>query len=161
RERMRHVYDRNVGFIPQPFDEGENFRLALIVEGRQRLIHQEKARRSKERPADRNPLLLAARQRARPTLQKMADAEKIKNRFELNLALPRRPEPAPEHEVLANREVGKKAAFLKYVSDAAPVGRDKNAGCRIDERRSVDRDPPAVGADKAADEVDERGFSRT
>src|SRR5882672_7703673 len=90
----------------------------------------------------------------------MADAEKIKNRFYLTLALPRRPEPAPEHEVLANRQVRKKAAFLKHVSDAAPVGRDKNAGCGIDERRTVDSDPPAVGTDKSADDVDERGFSR-
>src|SRR5882762_4771794 len=98
--------------------------------------------------------------RTRPALQKVADAEKIKNRFELNLALLRRPEPAPEHEVLANRQVRKQAAFLKHVADAAPVGRDENPGCGIDEGRSVDGDLAAVGMDKSADDVDERGFSR-
>ncbi len=78
----------------------------------------------------------------------------------MNLALLRPPEPAPEHEVLTNREVREKPALLKDISDPAPVGRDKDAGCGIDERSSVDSDSSPIGANKAADDVDERGFSR-
>src|SRR5262249_7003816 len=50
--------------------------------------------------------------------------------------------------------------LLKHISDAPPVSRDKNAGRGIDERCAIDSDPPPIGTNKAADDVDERGFSR-
>src|SRR3712207_8783257 len=49
--------------------------LAGGVEGGERLVHEEKARGGQERPADGDPLLLAARQCRGPAVEEMPDAE--------------------------------------------------------------------------------------
>ena len=61
RKRMRHIDDRHLRFVSEPFDEGQDVVLARLVERRERLIHQQELRRSQQRAADRHALLLAPR----------------------------------------------------------------------------------------------------
>jgi hypothetical protein len=58
--RMADVDQRDVEFLAQAFQPGQEFLLAGMVERGQRLVHQQQARLREERPGDRHALLLAA-----------------------------------------------------------------------------------------------------
>ena len=57
--------------VAQSLDERQNFFLECLVQRRQRFIHQQKMRRRQQRPADGDPLLFAARERARPPIEEI------------------------------------------------------------------------------------------
>ena len=44
----------------ESLDQRQDFKLPLLIERRQRFVHQEDFRRGKQRPAERHPLLLAS-----------------------------------------------------------------------------------------------------
>jgi hypothetical protein len=58
---MADVDDRDGEFVAQPLDERQHLELAVGVEGSQRLVHQQHARRGEQGPADRHSLALAPR----------------------------------------------------------------------------------------------------
>ena len=62
---VAHIENGNLELVAQPLDEGEDLRLALGIEGGERLVHQEQARGREKRAADRDPLLLPAREHVR------------------------------------------------------------------------------------------------
>src|SRR5215470_19883695 len=51
------------------------------------------------------------------------------------------------------------AAFLEHVADAAPVRRDVDAACGVEQHLVVIGDAPAVRLHQAGDHVDDRGLA--
>ena len=74
---MADQNDRHRALVAQPLDIGIDLGLSRFVQRSQRLVHQQQVRVGQKRPPDGDPLLLAARQRGRPPLQKMAYAEEM------------------------------------------------------------------------------------
>src|SRR5499426_243596 len=157
---MRHVDDRHLAFVAQPFDERKNVLLARVVERRQRLVHQEQARGGEQRTADGDALLLASRQRARAAIEEVSDAEEVEHLIEADVALAPGREPAAEQEILPHGQVRKQATFLEHVADAPAMSRNEYPLIGIDQRPAVENDAAAVGPHDPGDDVDERGLAR-
>ena len=68
---MADIDDRHADLVAQPLDVGQDLGLALLVERGERLVHQQQARVGEQRAADRDALLLAARQRVGPALEQV------------------------------------------------------------------------------------------
>src|SRR5213596_2038063 len=125
----------------------------LLVEGAERLVHQEDLRVDGERAADRDALLHAPGELARVLLREALEAER---REELRRdRAPARRRRAPELEaelhVLEHRAPGKEARILEHGRDPTRVG----AG----DRPGIDQDAPAVRVNETAEHAEERGFA--
>ncbi len=75
-ERMTDIEHRQLRLVAQPFEIGQDFRAALGVQRRQRLVEEQDLRRRQQRAAERNAAFLAAGQQARAPLEQAAQAEK-------------------------------------------------------------------------------------
>ena len=71
---MADIDDGQAELVAQPLDEGQDLRLARGIQRRQRLIQQQEPRIAQQRPADGDPLLLAAGEIGRPPAEEMGDA---------------------------------------------------------------------------------------
>ena len=76
-DRVADIDDRDADLVAQPLDVGQDLGLARLVERGERLVHQQEARAGEQRPADRDALLLAAGESARPAVEQRADAEQL------------------------------------------------------------------------------------
>jgi hypothetical protein len=63
---MADIEDRHTRLVAQALDVRQDLDAALLVERGQRLVHQQQARMGEQGAADRDALLLAARQRVGP-----------------------------------------------------------------------------------------------
>src|SRR5438046_3502757 len=125
----------------------------LLVEGAERLVHQEDLRVDGERAADRDALLHAPGELARVLLREALEAER---REELRRdRAPARRRRAPELEaelhVLEHRAPGKEARILEHGRDPTRVG--------TGDRPGIDQDAPAVRLNETAEHAEERGFA--
>src|SRR5207253_1842400 len=117
-------------------DIGEDLGLARLVERGQRLVHDEEAWSRQERAADRDTLLLAARQIRRPPVEEGGDAEQFDDLVDFAgpaapLAIEGRREPPAVKQVLPHAQMRKEAALLKHIADAAAAGRHEDAALGI------------------------------
>src|SRR5262245_20798980 len=110
---MRDIDDRNAELVPQPFDQRQDLELPLLIERRQRLVHQEYLRRGEQCATERHTLLLASGQQSGLPRQEMRDAERLDHRLELNAALRVRGEPAAKQQILPHAQMRKELAILK------------------------------------------------
>src|SRR5262249_25059654 len=69
-------------------------------------------------------------------------------------------EPAAIEQVLAHAEMREQAAVLEDVADAPAMLGDEHAARRVDQRRAVDDDAPALRPDQAANDVDQGRLAR-
>ena len=74
-DRVAHVNDQDAQLVAQPLDVGEDLALALGVELRERLVHEQEARLREEGAADRDALPLAPGEASRSPVGQVADAE--------------------------------------------------------------------------------------
>ena len=148
--------DRHAALVAQPLDIGKDLGLARIVEGCQRLVHQQELRIGEKRAPDGDALLFAARQRRRSPFEKVADAEKLHDILETRLPLPPRGEPAAEEQVLAHVEMREEASFLEHVADAPPVLGNEDAFLRVDEHPPLHDDAAVIRPHETADGVHDR-----
>ena len=92
----------------------------------------------------------------------MGDAQHVDDRREIGgCAAVATHEPVPIEEIAPHAEMREQAAFLEDVADASLVRRHEHASLGVDQHLSVDRDSAAVGPDQTADDIDDRGLSRT
>ncbi|BBK33495.1 hypothetical protein STHU_41290 [Allostella humosa] len=159
-DRVADIEDRDARFVAQAFDVRQDLGLAGMVEGGQRLVHQEDARAGQQRPADRHPLALAARQPGRPAIQEMVDAEDRHHPVQAVAAVGRTGEPAAIQQVVADAEMGEEARFLEDVANAPAVARHEDAGRPIHQHPPVDHHAPLVRPHQPGHDVDERGLAR-
>ncbi len=158
-QRVRHVDDRNARLVAQPLDERQDLGLARVVERGERLVHQQQAGRGQERTPERDPLLLAAGERSGMAVEQAPDPEQVDHGGELHAALAARHEPAAEQQVLPHRQVREQPSFLEHVADAPAVPGHEHAARGVDQRRAVDHDATALGAQKSGDDVDQRALA--
>ena len=94
-DRVGDVDDRQRQPIAQPLEERQDLVLGRAVERRQRLVHQEQLGLRQQRPADRDPLALAAGKLARSAVEQRRDAEQLDHFVEGDFSLrPPRPRRA-------------------------------------------------------------------
>ena len=107
--------------------------LRVRVERRERLVEQQHARVARERPRQRDPLPLAARQLARLRVREVRDAEALEQLAD--------PLLAAEGDVPRDAQVREERVLLEDEPDASLVGRGgRRPGVEPD--LVVERDPP-------------------
>ena len=122
----RHRLDLVVGDVDrgravldvQPLQFGAHVLAQLGVERADRLVHQQRLRPAHQRPADRDALHVAARQRRRPSVEQMLDA-----------AAPARPR-APRASIVAPALAGRRAAERRCSRRRSGADRARRAGRR-------------------------------
>ena len=80
RDLVRRVADiehRNLKLIVQALQVRQDLLLALQIQRRQRLVHQQHARVDGQRPRDADTLALAAGERCRLAIQQMRNAKQL------------------------------------------------------------------------------------
>ncbi len=134
--------------------------MRAVVERCQRLVHQDQARAGEQGAADRDALLLAARQQARPAVEQMADAEQLDHAVHVAVAFGGRREEAAVAQILPDRHMREQPRVLEDVADAAPVLGHEDARSRIGQHAPIGDDPALVRAQQPADQIDQRGLAR-
>ena len=84
----------------------------------------------------------------RLALEEMADPERFDHGGEADAALERRSEPAPEHEVLPDAEMGKELSVLEHEPDAAAISGHEDRALGVHQGAAIERDVAAIGADQ-------------
>ena len=135
---MADEQDRHLCFVAQPFQIGQDFGLARLVQGRHRLIHQQHRRVGQQGAANGDAAALAARKRAGPAGQQRLDPQKVQHALQ-RLPRPLLCKPAPVQQVLAHRQMREQARILKHIAQTAAMHRD------IDPARTVEQHPPVAG----------------
>ena len=158
-DRMAHVDDQDPQLVAQPLDVREDLALALGVERRERLVHEQEARLREEGAADRDALLLAAGETPRSPVEQVADAEEIDDRVERDRPVPRRRALPAVPEVVPHAQVREEARVLEDVADAPALHRHVDPARRIVEHVAVRHDPTFVGPEQAGDRGDDRGLA--
>ena len=117
-----------------------------------------------QRPADGDPLRLAAREAGRLAVEQGRDAEQRDDAVEFVAvaATAREGRHAPAvAEVAAHRQMREQPRLLEDVADAALVhGHVDAAGC-VEQGLAVERDAALRRPDQPGDDVDERRLART
>ena len=145
--------------VAQAFEIGQDVGLARLVQRGERFVHQQEARRSQDRPAQRHALPFAARERAGAAVEQIADAEETGDVAKIGARGGAR-EAATVEQVLPDRHVGKESRILKDIADAAAMRRDEDPAGRVKERVGPERDVPFIGAQEARDGIDDAGLAR-
>ena len=149
---MGHVDDRRVEILVEPLDLGSHLHAQLGIEVGQRLVHQEDGGIADQRAAERDALLLAARQLPGLALEKVGDVEHARCVAHLLVDLGRR-HPAHlqrEGEVLVDRLVGVERVVLEHHRDV-PV-----LGIEVVDDAVADHDVAAGDRNEPGDEVEGR-----
>ena len=79
---MRDIDDREPKLIAKAQDDVHDAFPAGGVDRRQGLVHEEGPGTGQKRPADGDPLRLAARQGARPATEQLFEAEEVDERLQ-------------------------------------------------------------------------------
>ena len=108
------------------------------IQRRQRLVEQQHARLERERPRERDPLALAARQLAHAGRRQVGDPEPLQELGHRRVA------PGAEAHVREHVEVREQRVLLEQVAHLAPLGRHVDALPRVEpgalaERHDADR----------------------
>src|SRR5262245_50576739 len=118
---MADVDDGDSNVVAQALDVVEDLGLAWRVERCEGLIEQQRGRVGKQRPADGDTLLFAARQVRRTPLEELLEPEQPHRLIERQRAVGS--EEAAVVQVLPYREMGQQPALLEHVADASAMRR--------------------------------------
>ena len=125
---------------------------ALLIERRQRLVHDQELGIAEERPPDRDPLGLPARQVPRAAVEQGPEPQQADHLVEG--AGPGAAAPAgAEAQVGPDVHVREEPRLLEDVADPPPFRGHRHAPRAVEQDRFPDRDPAVVGADQAGDHV--------
>ena len=150
---VRDVDDGRVEVVVEALDLGAHLHAQLGVEIGERLVHQEDARVAHQRPAERDALLLAARQLARLALEQVRDVEHLGAppcTFLSISSLRQLPHLQREGEVLEDRLLRIERVVLEHHRDV-PV-----LGIEVVDHAVADEDVAARHRDQPGDEVERR-----
>jgi len=157
---MADEHDRYREGFAQPFDQGENFAPARIVDRAQRLVQQQRAGIAQQRAADLDPLLLAARKAPRPPREQRPDAEQRDDFVETDEAVGSRREAFAVAKIGGDAHVRKQPRLLEHVAEAPQPRR------HVDSRRGIEEYDPAhryaafLRPRQTGDQIEQRGLSR-
>jgi hypothetical protein len=107
-------------------DLGPGLHAQLRIEIGQGLVHEEGGRLAHDRPPHRDPLALAAGERARLALQELLQAEGLRGLLDalVDLRSRRPPQPERKRDVLVDRQMRVERIALEDHGDVAVAGRD-------------------------------------
>jgi hypothetical protein len=114
--RMADVEQRNIQFVVQTFEIGQDFLLAFQVEGGQWLVHQQDFRADGEGAGNADTLPFTAGKGVRFTRQQVVDAEQFDGLLKAD-ALRRGAALQAETQVAEHIEMGEQAGFLEDVAN--------------------------------------------
>ena len=118
------------------------------VQRRQRLVEQQHRRVARQRARERDALALAARQVRRLLAREVGDVEALEQLVDARRAA--------ERDVRAHGHVRKERVLLEDEPDRARLGRQVDAGLRVEPRPLAERDPAAVGVRKSGHRAQHR-----
>ena len=122
RERLvavvRDVQHRQAALAAHPPKQVLQRLTRLGVDGAQRLVEQEGAGTGGERPRQRHPLALAARESRRAAGEQVPHADRLGQQVHVGRGAPR-----PIRDVLLHREVREEQAVLEHEAHMAPLRR--------------------------------------
>ena len=127
--------------------------LGVRVERRERLVEEQHAGITGERPRERDPLPLSPRELGRPRLREVGDAEPLEVLVH--------PLPSRVGDVLAHRHVREERVLLEHETDAARVGLAEDPGRRVEPHLGAERDPAALGTHEPGDGAQHRRLPRS
>ena len=118
---MRDIDDGGAGAVVQTLDLGAHIDAKLGVEIGERLVEQEEARISHQRPAHRHALPLTARKLSRPALQEMLHLQHPRHRHHRHFAFGLRDAAHLQREadILGDRHVRIERVGLEHHGDVA------------------------------------------
>src|SRR5262249_18410119 len=136
---VSHIDDRHVDHAVELLQLDLHVLAELLVEGSQRLVHENQAWLEDERSRERHPLLLAARELRRSAIAKLPQPDDVESTVDASLDLVLRAFAHREREgdIVRNRHVWEERVALKHHADVALIGRQG-----ID-RAAVERDGAA------------------
>ena len=120
------------------------------VERRERLVEQQHVGLARQRAGKRDALALAAAERRGPCIRQRGDPHALQQVVRAP-RLGRR-----EGDVAAHVEVREQAVLLRQPADAAPLGRQVDAGLRVEPGGVATGDPAAVGPPQPGDRAQHR-----
>jgi hypothetical protein len=153
--RVADVDQRNVQFVAQAFQPGQEFLLAGVVQRGQRLVHQEQARRRQQGTGDRNALLLAAGKPLRQAVEQRAEAEQLDDGIALHRGRAAGTTQA-EIEVARHVQMREQPRILEHIAQRTLVGRHET---RIILPGLAVHDQPAGAALQPGDAAQQRGLA--
>ena len=121
---VRHVDDGRVEVLVEALDLGAHLHAQLGVEVGERLVHEEDRRIAHQRAAERDALLLAARELARLALEQVGDVEHARGLLDLlvDLLVGQLPHLQREGEVLVDRLLRIERVVLEHHGDVPVLG---------------------------------------
>lgn len=149
--RVADIEHRDVQFLVQAFEIGQDLALALQVEGCQRLVHQQQARAGEQGPGDADALLLAAGEAFRHAFQQVLDAQQGAGLFQLDAAFGGGDALETEGQVAPHRQVAEQVGILEHVAEGTSVGRDEEVAAAVLPGLAVDRHLALGGLFQAGD----------
>ena len=156
---MADVEHRDLELGMQPLEIGQDVLAGRGVERRQRLVHQQQPRAGQQRPGDRDPLPLAARQRLRGARQQRPQAQPFDRLLEAHPPLGRGGAPPAVFEVAPHRQVREQARLLENIAHPAAVGRHEPAALLVLPDLAGDLEQTGPGALEARHAAQQAGLA--
>jgi hypothetical protein len=126
------------------------------VQVRERLVEQEQPGLGRERPCERDPLLLAPGERLRVLPPVVGQPDEFEQVVDPPLAFGLRAVGQPERDVLAGGEVGEQRELLEHDSDVALLGRLERVTLAPRDGLFLDADGTSGGSFESGDEPERR-----
>ncbi len=146
---MRHEQDGHGRVADHGAELARGGGAGARVQGRERLVEQQRRRAAGERARERHALALAARQRRRARVGAVAEPEALQQRPGARLALGARQLVQGVGDVAPRVQVPEQRVLLEQVAAAPPLGRDADAARRVEPELLSAGDAAARGREQA------------
>ena len=159
--RVADIQDGDAGAVAEAFHVGQDLRPARGVERGERLVEDQQPRPRQQRAPDRDPRLLAPRQKRGATVEQAADPQ------HLHHLAARRPgraggrEAGAVGEVPAHRHVREQPRILEDIADPPRPHGHHHARGAVGQHATIDDDATVIGAQQPRHRVYDRGLART
>ena len=158
RQRFRLVvrdeHGGGTGLVEQVHDVGADLRPKVGIETRERLVEQHQPRVRRQRPGERDPLPLAARQLVRVAVAVARQTDRRQPVVGAALALRTAQRPQAEHDVPAHRQVREQRVLLEHETHVALLG--VGAARSVLDEPATDSDLAAIGGVEPGDDAQQR-----
>ena len=142
--RMTDIEYRQADLIAQPLEIGQDLRLSRLIERGQGFVHQQEPWLRQDRPPERDPALLAARESGGSAIEKRFNPEEFDDPIELTL-IHLTSEPGAIGQVRAHAHMRKQPRFLEHVTDSPLVWRQGDAVAGVRHDHTIERNSPDIG----------------
>ncbi len=139
----------------------DDFPRRLFIHRRRRLIRQHHPRLVNERPRNRRPLPLPARERCRRLVELRRDSEPLRQRLHARREIGRAIDPPRQRDVLPHRQKAQQPAALEHIADLRPPqpGQRRLRSRRRNFHLRASEPPRTLGPQDQPEQIEQRAFS--